>query len=347
MIPMLACCSCSNQEQGKDAVVHSVLVVKPTLSSTTIAKSYSGVVAESKSVNAAFKTAGQISRTLVKEGDYVSQGQVIAVLDDVDYQLAAKEARIQYDQMASEMKRLEYMYQTNNLSQNDYEKSKAGLERLEVNLQNCQNRLNYCKLHAPTSGYVVKLNYEKGEMVNAGTPVVELMDNSSLEINVDLPAEAYLQRSKFLSYTASANGASYAVKLLSITPKADNNQLYSMRLAVPADARQQLTAGMNVEVTINRSDSAEANPNAVFELPLRSVFYDKNNQPCVWTLAPDSTVVATAVSIGDAVNKGNVEITAGLNGDETIVRAGVNSLLQGEKVKVIDEPETTNVGRLL
>jgi multidrug efflux pump subunit AcrA (membrane-fusion protein) len=104
MIPMLACCSCSNQEQGKDAVVHSVLVVKPTLSSTTIAKSYSGVVAESKSVNAAFKTAGQISRTLVKEGDYVSQGQVIAVLDDVDYQLAAKEARIQYDQMASEIK---------------------------------------------------------------------------------------------------------------------------------------------------------------------------------------------------------------------------------------------------
>jgi hypothetical protein len=75
MIPMLACCSCSNQEQGKDAVVHSVLVVKPTLSSTTIAKSYSGVVAESKSVNAAFKTAGQISRTLSKRATMLAKAK--------------------------------------------------------------------------------------------------------------------------------------------------------------------------------------------------------------------------------------------------------------------------------
>jgi RND family efflux transporter MFP subunit len=325
-----------------------VLVVKPSVAGATTTKNYSGVVTESKSVNAAFKIAGQIARTLVKEGDYVHQGQVLAVIDDVDYQLAAKEARIQYDQMASEMQRLEYMFQTNNLAQNDYEKSCAGFERLKVNLQNCQNRLNYCKLHAPTSGYVVKLNYEKGEMVNAGTPIVELMDNSSLEINVDLPAEAYLQRDKFLSYEATANGATYSVKLLSITPKADNNQLYSMRLSVPAEAQKHLTAGMNVDITINRSDNNTADDVATtYVVPLRSVFYNKDNKSCVWTLAADSTVVATPVAIGNPVGKGDVEIKSGLHGTETIVRAGVNSLRAGEKVKVIDEPKNTNVGRLL
>jgi RND family efflux transporter MFP subunit len=345
---MLACCSCSKQEQSSDDTVHSVLVVKPSLAGTTTTKNYSGVVSESKSVSAGFKTAGQIARTLVKEGDYVHQGHVLAVLDDVDYQLAAKEARIQYDQMAGEMKRLEYMFQTNNLSQNDYEKSCAGFERLQVNLQNAQNRLSYCKLHAPTSGYVVKLNFEKGEMVNAGSPVVELMDNSSLEINVDLPAEAYLQRDKFLSYEATANGATYAVKLLSITPKADNNQLYSMRLSVPAEAQKHLTAGMNVDITINRSDNEVTdNASATYVLPLRSVFYDKDNKPCVWVLGADSTVVATPVALGNTVGKGNVEIKSGLKGTETIVRAGVNSLRAGEKVKVIDEPKNTNVGRLL
>jgi hypothetical protein len=67
----------------------------------------------------------------------------------------------------------------------------------------------------------------------------------------------------------------------------------------------------------------------------------------VWVLGADSTVVATPVALGNTVGKGNVEIKSGLKGTETIVRAGVNSLRAGEKVKVIDEPKNTNVGRLL
>lgn len=348
MILTLVCCSCKDSAQQQDDTVHSVLVVKPTVSGSTVTKNYSGVVTESKSISVGFKTAGQILRTCVKEGDYVHQGQLLAVLDDVDYQLAAKEARIQYEQMESEQKRLEYMYQSNNLSANDYEKSKAGLERLKVNLQNCQNRLNYCRLCAPVSGYVVKLNYEKAEMVNAGTPVVEIMDNSSLEINVDLPAEAYQHRDKFVGFQATANGSTYDVKLLSITPKADNNQLYSMRLSVPAEATKYFTSGMNIDVTINRTDNDDNSDEATaYILPLRSVYYNQDHKPCVWTLSADSTVVSTPVTLGEPSGNGNVVIKSGLTGSEIVIRAGVNSLKAGEKVKVIDEPKHTNVGRLL
>jgi RND family efflux transporter MFP subunit len=323
-------------------------VVKPSIAGTTITKNYSGVVTESKSISLGFKIAGQITRTCVKEGDFVHQGQLLATLDDVDYQLAAKEARIQYDQMNSEMKRLEYLFQTNNLAENDYEKSCAGFERLKVNLQNAQNRLKYCHLYAPVSGYVVKLNFERAEMVNAGTPIVEIMDNSSLEINVDLPAEAYLCRDKFTAFKATANNQIYNVKLLSITPKADNNQLYSMRLSVPAEASKLFTAGMNVDITIERADNNKlADEAQTFTIPLRSVYYNHDQQPCVWTLSKDSTVVETPISIGDPVNNGNVIVKSGLSGSETIIRAGVNSLKAGEKVKVIDEPKHTNVGRLL
>jgi hypothetical protein len=53
------------------------------------------------------------------------------------------------------------------------------------------------------------------------------------------------------------------------------------------------------------------------------------------------------VTVGDLVGKSNVTITSGLSGKETIVRAGVNSLQPGEKVKIIDESNQTNVGRLL
>jgi RND family efflux transporter MFP subunit len=346
---LLACAGCSGNDSAEEQTIHSVLVVQPTRLGDTTAKNYSGVVTESKSISLGFKTAGQILKTLVKDGQYVKQGQLLAVLDDVDYQLAAKEAKIQYDQMASEQKRLDYLYQSNNLSENDYEKSRAGLERLKINLQNCNNRLKYCRLYAPISGYVVKLNFERSEMVDAGTPVVELMDNSSLEVNVDLPAEAYSKREDFICYTiTTADGEVCKSKLLSITPKADNNQLYSMRLSIPAEAKSKLTPGMNVQVVIERNSGSKVEAETTsYSLPIRSVFYDNDRKPCVWVIGADSTVTATPVTVGDLVGKSNVTITSGLSGKETIVRAGVNSLQPGEKVKIIDESNQTNVGRLL
>jgi hypothetical protein len=50
--------------------------------------------------------------------------------------------------------------------------------------------------------------------------------------------------------------------------------------------------------------------------------------------------------MGSTTGKGNVEVS-GLNGSETIIRAGVNSLKAGEKVRVIEDGKSTNVGNLL
>jgi RND family efflux transporter MFP subunit len=343
------CAACSSGDQQAETTIHSVLVVKPTATGATVSKNYSGVVTESKTISLGFKTAGQISKTYVKQGDYVKQGQLIATLDDSDYRLAANDAQVQFDQMSSEMERLEYLFQTNNLAQNDYEKSIAGYKRLKINLENSLNKLKYCKLYAPVSGYVTKLNFEKAEMVNAGTPVIELMDNSALEIAVDLPTEAYLRRDKFCGYTAQlSDGSQFALTLLSITPKADNNQLYSMRLAVPANAKSKVTPGMNVDIIVDRSDNTDDSTETTkLSVPIRSIFYDGEQHPCVWVLDADSTVKATTVTLSDNLGNGYVTVTSGLTGNETIVKAGVNSLQPGEKVKVIDEPQLTNVGKLL
>jgi RND family efflux transporter MFP subunit len=349
---LLSACSNNNESTADDQTVHSVLVTTPVGVGDYVQKQYSGVVAENKSISLGFKVAGQIARTCVKEGDYVKQGQLIATLDDVDYRLALKDAEVQYKQQASEQQRLDYLHSTNNLSDNDFEKSSAGLERLRVNLENCRNRVNYTRLYAPVSGYVVKLNFEKSEMVNAGTPVVELMDNSSFEVHIDLPQEAYIKRNSFRSFSATTpDGATIPLTLISITPKADNNQLFTMRLSLPKSAAK-LTSGMNVAVTINRdNDKPESSDSAVtqgyFKVPLRAVFYDAKKNPAVWVVKPDSTVTAQPVTLGDLTDGKMIAVTAGLNGGETIVRAGVNSLQQGEKVAIIDEGSDSNVGRLL
>jgi multidrug efflux pump subunit AcrA (membrane-fusion protein) len=142
-------------------------------------------------------------------------------------------------------------------------------------------------------------------------------------------------------------GKQVPLSLINITPKADNNQLYSMRLSVPASAAKDLTAGMNVEVDAEFVNPDLADSHAEFEVPVHAVFYDNANTPHVWALAPDSTVVATKVELGDMRPNGKITVTSGLTGNETIIRAGVNSLKAGEKVTVIEDPNHTNVGNLL
>jgi len=81
-------------------------------------------------------------------------------------------------------------------------------------------------------------------------------------------------------------------------------------------------------------------------VPLGAVFED-NGRRCVWVVNADSTVTRREVHVKDIASDGTVTITGGLDGSETIVKAGTHALQEGEKVKIIDKASETNVGGLL
>lgn len=64
-------------------------------------------------------------------------------------------------------------------------------------------------------------------------------------------------------------------------------------------------------------------------------------------LQADSTVTRRPVTVDPLTSGREAVITSGLSGNESIVRAGVNMLHEGEKVRVIDEPSETNAGGIL
>ncbi|MDE6802113.1 MAG: efflux RND transporter periplasmic adaptor subunit, partial [Muribaculaceae bacterium] len=67
---------------------------------------------------------------------------------------------------------------------------------------------------------------------------------------------------------------------------------------------------------------------------------------CFWVLEPDSTISRRVVTVKEA-SAGDAIVTSGLNGSEQIVRAGVNSLHDREKVNVLITESDTNIGNLL
>lgn len=331
---------CTENKSSK--MIPGVMTVQPQQLGTSQQEHFSGIVKEQQDMNLGFKTPGQILKIYVKEGQYIQKGQLLAQLDDKDYNLGVKAAQVQATQLEHEVERLQKLYKAKSISGNDYEKAISGLEQVRINLKSNQNKVEYTRLYAPTSGIVETVNFEEMEMVDAGTPVFSILSNNGLEVEAYVPASLYLQRKGFLHFSCTINGKRHALRLISMVPKADNIQLYKMILAF--DGKDpEITSGMNADVAIDFKSSKAAGG---FALPMHAVF-ENEGKSYVWVVRKDSTVSKVEVTTAGINEKGDMVITSGLSGQEWIVKAGVNALQNKEKVKIIRKANHTNVGGLI
>ena len=246
------------------------------------------------------------------------------------------------------MARTRKLFEQKSVSANDYEKANAGLKQLGIQLQVNKNKLEYTKLYSPTDGYIQSVNFSPAEMVDAGTPLFTFLDVSHLEVNTDLPSSTLKVINNVISYdcrvSSEKESQTYPMDFISISPKADGNQLYQLCLKFKEDPKKRITPGMNIEVCLTVNENTDSTGN--FNIPLCSVFKSDGNS-CVWVLKEDSTIEKRIITIDSNFSGEKVTVSNGLDGSERIVRAGVNSLLEGEKVTVIEEPEKSNVGGLI
>lgn len=341
---MLGACA---GEQNKEVAPQSVKLTHPVRLGGETVKTFSGVVKEANQISLGFKTAGQVERIDVKQGDHIRKGETIAQLDTKDYKLEVEIRQVQYDQLKKEVARMQKLYQDNSLSGNDFEKAEAQLKALEVQLQASKNKLEYTTLTSPVNGYVQSVNFEKAEMVDAGSAMINLIDVEYMEVECEIPASLYLRRDQFsgsYGFSSLIPGEKYPLQLISIVPKADGNQLYKVKYLLEASAMKRLTAGMNIEVAIGMSDKTISGDQ--FTLPLKSVF-SENGKSYVWILQSDSTVSKREVTLDGIDAIGQAIVSAPLNETDQIVRAGVRHLNENDKVRGIGDAAETNVGGVL
>jgi multidrug efflux pump subunit AcrA (membrane-fusion protein) len=125
--------------------------------------------------------------------------------------------------------------------------------------------------------------------------------------------------------------------------KADNNQLYKLYFNLDPRNNKSLAPGMDVNVFVYYNN----NSNNSLTVPIEAVFNDSGIS-FVWVFNTESsTVNRRQVETAGLAGDGKIKITAGLNGNENVVVAGVNVLLENQKVEVLKPESETNIGGLL
>lgn len=343
LLALLAGCANNNKEQNE--IVRKAKIEPVQQADSLLVKNYPGRIKEAGEVNLAFRVAGPIQNILVKEGDYVKQGQLVAQMDPRDYEIQVSAAQAQYEQVKAEVDRVVELHKRESVAGNEYDKAVSGLKMVEAKLKNANDQLNDTRLHAPVSGYIQKVNFRKNELIDAGMPVASMIDVGHYQVEMEMPVSLYVNRDDIVSFSGfqpTVSEEAFPLQLLSFSKKASNNQLYKVQLRLNPASQPQLAPGMDIQVKIVQKNNG--GPQTC--VPLTALFSDKG-KTYVWVYPQTGRVQKREVLTGKLTGDGRIRISQGLQPDELIVVAGVNNLADNEQIEPIEPVSETNVGGLL
>ena len=272
---------------------------------------------------------------------------MLAELDPTDYQVQLDATEAEYKQIKAEAERVMALYKENGTTPSANDKAVYGLKQITAKYQHHKDLLGYTRLYAPFNGYIQKRLFEAHETIGAGMPVLSMISGDAPEVEINLPAAEYIRREQFNQYHCTFDiypDRSYPLKLISVTPKANANQLYTMRLQLVADKQPVPSPGMNTMVTI-RCDSDDAHSMSV---PCNAIL-QKDGKAGVFVYTPsDNKVSRREVTIVRLMSDGRCIITSDeLKPGELVVSAGIHHIQNGETVKPLPAASKTNIGGLL
>ena len=307
---------------------------------------FPGRVKPAQEVNLGFKLAGTLLGFRAAEGAAVKQGAVLAQLDPRDYRLQAEAVEAEYRQLKAQAERVIALHGEGAATDAEYDRARYGLQQIEAKYRNSRNQLEDTELRTPFDGYVQRHLLDRGTVVGAGMPVVSLVSKGAPEVEINIPGAEYVRRADFAAFEGVFDfwpDRAIPLTLLSISPKANANQLYTVRLGLPAQTEPMPSPGMNALVRIRFRAAEELR--AV--VPATALIAE-GEQSCVWIFREaDSTVARRPVQVQSLHADGSAVVGPELSAGERIVTAGVHHLHEGQRVTPMAEVSPTNVGGLL
>lgn len=271
---------------------------------------------------------GKIVKMLVEEGDFVTQGQVIAKIDDELLQLQLESVDVALEGQRNDDKRYDNLSKDNAVAGVTVEKTKLGVKSTELQKKQIQKQLKNTTIKAPFSGVITKKMVDLGSVVGIGTPVVEITDISQLKLSVSVPERDVLKfkQGQMVSVTADVYGdKAYEGKVTNISVVADRSHNFKVQITVTNKSRQ-LLAGMYGSVRLTNTQSVNR-----LAIP-RKALIGSSKAPRVYVVRNGK---AKLMSFTAGTSDGDyVEVISGISSDDQIVVKGQVNLQDNVNVTV-------------
>src|SRR5215510_12586837 len=342
---------------GRSPTVQTMMVMARTDRQSSVLLTGSGyIVTRHKYITIGTKILGQIVEEPIEEGQHIKAGDVLARIDDRDYQAQLRQAiairdvaKANLHLLQDKANRARYLIKTGFISTDDFETAitaaevaQAQLERDEAAVDYAKFNVNQCVIRSPINGIVLKKYRELGDTINFGgqiqagggaTDIAQLADTDDMRAEVDINE---------VDIAKVGIGSPAAVALDSYPDKQFDAALVKV---YPAADRQKGT--VKIEVQIARPDlhliKPEMSAKVSFLAPKmkngdeprltvpKSAIHIQGTESYVWTVRDGMAKRATIVR-GRETEAGN-EVTQGVKDGDIVIIAAAVALKDGLGVR--------------
>ena len=350
MVPLFVCISCTEEKPPEEKFVRPVKFQEIGFQSNGKFRSFSGTAQTDKVINLSFRNTGIITQFNIKLGQQVRKGQLLAKLDNVQSRLAYEQSITQLNSAESQMNtaklslnRVRSLYEKGSSSLSDFESAKnaykTAVESFEsakrgVDIQKEQVRYGY--LYAPENGVIAEVIAEIDENVSPGQTVATLNSGKNMEITIGIPESVIngVQLGMGVDVQfSSLSGKKYQGKVTEVAPAVDGStSTYPVRVTIYQPG-EEIKSGMAANVTFDFG--SETSAEKILVVPAHAVGEDSEGRFVflVEEEGNNARVKKHRITIGGLSSEG-FEIKSGLTSGQKIATAGLQTLLDGQEVRL-------------
>jgi len=273
---------------------------------------------------------GAIDEVLVREGERVTAGQVLARIEEDDYRIALDAARAAHAHAKADFARKKAMLAKKTVPLAEVELSEAQLLTARAAMEDAELRLARCTITAPMAGVVRRLDAKVGLFLNIGDPVGELLELDRVKAVVGIPESdvAAVRAIDQVEVEIQAlEGRRITGRTYFLAPSPENvARLYRLELEL-ANGSGDLLPGMFLRAQVVKKVVADA-----LAVPIYSVI-TRNNEQYVFVVR-DGVVHRQPVQLGIMENW-LIQVVEGLKPGDLLVVEGHREVEEGQPVNVL------------
>lgn len=331
---MMGLSGCQKEAAGSSLVVQRVTVAPVLRSESARQLRLSGTLEAERTLPLGFSVPGIVQEVLVREGEQVQAGQILARLSERSARDALGIAESKAAQAADAYRRLEPMYRNQTLPEVKWVEVEAAREQARLMVSMAQKNVADQTLRAPEKGILARRNVEVGASIAPGVPAFSLVQTQKMYAVVSVPEThiTHTQIGQAAQVQVGALGKSYSGAIREIGMLADPlTRTYPVKILLDNEVGE-LRVGMIAEVYLQQELDAEA-----LVVPPAAVRLDEQGQNFVYVLQEeDQTLKKQPVALGGYVAE-KLRVKEGLTEGERVVISGSPMLASGVRVAIEGE----------
>jgi membrane fusion protein, multidrug efflux system len=297
-----------------------------------------GEVASDQDVDMSPKSMGLVKSVNVEEGQRVTKGQTLALLDDEMVNKRIKEAKDSYEFIKTIYEKQKRVWEKNVGSELEYLKAKNDLESMENRLSILKEELTNMRIVAPFSGVIDKVYIKEGEMASPNFPVFHIVSESDLKVRADV-SESVSYRLKTGEvaevYFPDLDLDTLKLKISAVSKSIDKaNRTVGVFVDLPKSIYNKVKPSMLASVRFKTAeiDSAITLPTNLIQQEGTTDYVYVAKKDESGKLVADKKIIVKGKSYS-----GVTEILGGIKPSENVITVGYEGLKEGDLIKTTNK----------